>query len=113
MRIGEVYSAYQNSYKVSEITSSVKTQQALPTEQDISVKENNLHNNNKTQKEEESREPLDFNNFSLTFQKNNTYDYIGRESSLENLDMQKAISDMQKDKILQEYQYFVGSAGMV
>ena len=38
------------------------------------------------------------------------YGYIGRDSDLAQLDMQKAISDMQKDSILQQYQYFVGSS---
>ena len=37
--------------------------------------------------------------------------FIGRDSSLESLDIQKAISDMRKDSILQEYQSFVGNAG--
>lgn len=45
---------------------------------------------------------------SLTFNKEESFDYIGSESSLANLDVQKAISVMKKDKILQEYQYFVG-----
>ena len=43
---------------------------------------------------------------------------IGKSESLEhqirtfldNLDMQKAISDMRKDQVLQGYQYFVGSS---
>lgn len=47
---------------------------------------------------------------SLTFNKEETFDYIGSESRLDNLDVRKAISDMQKDAVLQEYQYFVGSA---
>lgn len=51
----------------------------------------------------------DFDNISLTFNKEETFDYIGSESSLANLDMQKAISDMRRDKIFEEYQYFVGS----
>ena len=46
---------------------------------------------------------------SMTFHKEETFDYLGSESSLMNLDMQKAISDMKKDSILQDYQYFVGS----
>ena len=46
-------------------------------------------------------------NISLTFCKNDTYDYIGKDASLENLDMMSAISDMQKDKVLEQYQYFV------
>ncbi len=47
---------------------------------------------------------------SLTFNKEESFDYIGSDSGLENLDMQKAISDMKKDEVLQGYQYFVGSA---
>lgn len=49
-------------------------------------------------------------NISLTFRKENSFDYIGSESSLESLDIRKAVSDMRKDSILQEYQYFVGGA---
>lgn len=45
---------------------------------------------------------------SLTFNANETYDYIGRDADLQNLDMMSAISDMQKDKVLEQYQYFVG-----
>lgn len=52
----------------------------------------------------------DLENISLTFNKEDRYDYIGRESGLASLDVQKAISDMKKDQVLQEYQYFVGSA---
>lgn len=48
---------------------------------------------------------------SLSFRQNDDYGYIGKDSKLENLDMQKAISDMQKDSILQDYQYFVGFSG--
>ena len=47
---------------------------------------------------------------SLTFNKEDSFDYIGSESSIKSLDMQKAISDMKMDGILQEYQYFVGSS---
>ena len=49
---------------------------------------------------------------SLSFRQNDDYGYIGKDSKLENLDMQKAISDMQKDSILQDYQYFVGSSNV-
>lgn len=52
----------------------------------------------------------DLENISLTFNKEDDFDYIGSESGLVNLDMQKAISDMRKDQVLQEYQYFVGSS---
>ena len=47
---------------------------------------------------------------SLNFNTGDDYSYIGSDSDIGNLDMQKAISDMRKDKILEDYQYFVGSA---
>lgn len=47
---------------------------------------------------------------SLTFNKEESFEYLESDSSVKSLDMQKAISDMQKDGILQEYQYFVGSS---
>lgn len=41
-----------------------------------------------------------------------TFDYIGTDcdpDNPDNPDIQKAISDMKKDQILQSYQYFVGN----
>ena len=34
---------------------------------------------------------------------------IGRDVDIKNLDMQKAVSDMKKDGILSQYQFFVGT----
>lgn len=56
---------------------------------------------------------IDPNSVSLSFNKGNDYSYIGSEKDIANLDMQKAISDMRQDSILQEYNYFVGSASNV
>ena len=47
---------------------------------------------------------------SLSFVKNSEYASIGTQSDLKSLDMQKAISDMQRDSVLQDYQYFIGSS---
>ena len=52
----------------------------------------------------------DLENISLTFNKEESFDYIGSDASIKSLDMQKAISDMKKDSILEEYQYFVGNS---
>lgn len=38
-----------------------------------------------------------------------TFDYIGTDCCPDNPDIQKAISDMKKDQVLQSYQYFVGN----
>ena len=39
-----------------------------------------------------------------------TYSMKGNDSDLRTLDVEKAISDMQKDSALQQYQYFVGNS---
>lgn len=47
---------------------------------------------------------------SLTFNTHEDFDYLGSSSDIRGLDMEKAISDMKKDQILKQYQYFVGSS---
>ena len=47
---------------------------------------------------------------SLSFNLQEDYGYLGKDSNIENLDVQKAISDMRKDQVLQQYQYFVGDS---
>ena len=56
---------------------------------------------------------IDPNSVSLSFNKGNDFSYIGSDKDINGLDMQKAISDMKQDSILQEYNYFVGSASNV
>ena len=57
--------------------------------------------------EQKPNAPLE--DISITFHKQDDFDYIGRDSDIRSLDVEKAISDMRKDQILQQYQYFVGS----
>lgn len=55
----------------------------------------------------------DLENISLTFNTGDDYSFLGSDFNIEDLDMQKAISDMQKDGIIQDYNYFVGSTDLV
>ena len=57
--------------------------------------------------EQKSNAPID--DISNTIHKQDDFGYIGRDSDIHSLDVEKAISDMRKDQILQQYQYFVGS----
>lgn len=57
--------------------------------------------------EKKPNAPLE--DISITFHKQDDFGYIGRDSDIRSLDVEKAISDMSKDQILQQYQYFVGS----
>lgn len=47
---------------------------------------------------------------SLVFNKKDDFGYIGKDSDIHSLDMEKAIDDMKKDRVLQQYQYFVGGS---
>lgn len=57
-----------------------------------------------------SRKDAPLEDVSLTFNKQDSFDRIGKDSDIRSLDMQKAISDMRKDQVLQQYQFFVGSS---
>lgn len=50
---------------------------------------------------------------SLKFNRDEEANLVGRDSSLAGLDVEKAISDMRKDSMLEQYQYFVGSGSNI
>ncbi|MBR3635270.1 MAG: hypothetical protein IKN47_03660 [Lachnospiraceae bacterium] len=53
---------------------------------------------------------VDLNEVSMSFNRQEDYGFIGKDKDLSLLDMEKAISMMKQDSILQDYQYFVGSS---
>ena len=50
--------------------------------------------------------------YANTYQPDKEYFMKGDESDLRSLDVQKAVSDMQKDRVLLQYQFFVGHSGL-
>lgn len=118
MTIGGICDSFQNSYGMQRIP-SVDDEQLLksakldeqPKEVVSSEKSDNLSATaTETEQINRASRIADLENLSLKFNKEDSFDYIGNDSSLDNLDMQKAISDMRKDQVLQGYQYFVGSS---
>ena len=57
-----------------------------------------------------SRQTYNSGDFAKEFDGNKSYDLKGADSDIRSLDMEKAISDMQKDQMLHQYQYFVGES---
>ena len=121
MTVGGIYDSFHNSYGVQQIQTTYVDD---PNKIGRQVEEPDLNqqaglneqSDNLTSVAEPVQENLasrmaDLDQVSLKFNKEDSFEYIGMDSSLDNLDMQKAISDMQKDQVLQSYQYFVGSAG--
>lgn len=106
------FNSMQTYYKSQEIPTITpeevknKEQQPQAVQQNVAA----VESVNEPVAEDNRSKTADLENISLTFNKDETFDYIGSESGLAGLDMQKAISDMKKDAVLQEYQYFVGSS---
>lgn len=105
---GGISSYYSRAYEIPSVTpEEVKKQDELQQKVQPVAKAEALE----VQTIDNRSRNADLENISLTFNKEESYDYLGSESSLVDLDMQKAISDMKRDSVLQEYQYFVGSSG--
>lgn len=46
--------------------------------------------------------------FNARYQPDASYELKGVDSDLSKLDVEKALSDLKKDQVLQQYQFFVG-----
>lgn len=116
MTIGNTWNYAQREYSVQQ---TAPVDRSLPEEkvlQDSSRKKPEaleaLEQATKSDALPKTQKPqprtTDLENISLKFNKEDSFAYIGKDSDLDQLDVQKAISDMKRDQILQGYQYFVG-----
>lgn len=115
MTVGNTWNYAQREYSVQQ---AVPVERSLPEEkvlQDSGRKKPGTPEQAakpdalpKTQKPQQCT--TDLEKISLKFNKEESFAYIGKDSDLDQLDVQKAISDMKRDQILQGYQYFVGHA---
>ena len=55
-----------------------------------------------------SKEDNGAKEFADRYQPDVTYELKGMDSDISKLDIEKALSDMKKDQVLQQYQFFVG-----
>ena len=56
------------------------------------------------------RENASLEDISLSLNEPKGFEMKGRDSDIDALDIEKAVSDMQKDQALMQYQYFVGDS---
>lgn len=121
MAVGGIYDSLYNSYGVRQTQPAYVDRPGQPDRQidesehidqpGLTDRQDNLTSTAESAQPNRAGRMANLEQVSLKFNREGSFDYIGMDSSLENLDMQKAISDMQKDQVLQGYQYFVGSAG--
>jgi len=67
------------------------------------------------QPKQQSKETLkpsrtgNFEKITFDFKKNNEFNLVAAQSKVEDLDVDKALSDMKKDSVLDQYKFFVKS----
>ncbi|MBE5880815.1 MAG: hypothetical protein E7289_00685 [Lachnospiraceae bacterium] len=113
-KIGQ-YGGFYNQYRMPQIQQvSVEDVKRQDMEAEQQMQQNVASPNVEYAQETINPAPrmANLEDISLSFNVNETYDYIGKDADLHNLDMMSAISDMQKDEVLQQYQYFVGPKEM-
>lgn len=110
------YSQMNNNYRVNPIP-VVKNDSVsgLSQNNQVDLKDESKQSERKYDISPISRQKasIDPKDVSLSFNKGNDYSYIGSDKDIAGLDIEKAISDMKQDRILQEYNYFVGNSNNV
>ncbi len=103
------FGAFQSNIRINDIP---KVNEVKPAEEVKPVAEEPKQSY-EIQEVDTRPRSMDPNEAALEFNKGNDYSYIGKTKDIESLDVAKAISAMQQDSVLQEYNYFVGSNGKV
>ncbi len=101
-----------NSIKMSEIRNqqiaAAQSKHELPVEE---VLEEDKSLDMSMSMEKRPLNQKDFN-FADEYRPNAVYSLKGEESDIESLDIEQAVSDLEKDQVLQQYQYFVSDRAL-
>jgi len=93
----------KNQVREQELKKSQENTQSVASAQDIDLRLSDIR----------PRQNASLEDISLSLNEPKGFEMKGRESDLEALDMEKAVSDMQKDQALMQYQYFVGDQSIM
>ena len=98
------YGGFYNSYKVTDIpkvdVEAVKKQDEIKAQEALALPK--IETPIEPAKPDLRTKTADLDNISLTFNTGDDYSYLGSEFEIEKLDINRAISDMHKDKILED-----------
>ena len=105
IRPSEGFYSY-NSIRVNELRNSqiMRSKQAV----DDTASQQSIADD--TADYEAARARQSFTLLDYAYDSNASYELNGADSDISTLDVAKAVSDLDKDKVLQQYQRFVGSA---
>lgn len=106
IRPSEGFYSY-NSIKINELRNSqiMQAKQSQETE----TPQNDIGDATAGYAEARARQSFTFLDFAQTYDPDARYELKGADSDINSLDVEKAVSDLDKDKILEQYQHFVTS----
>lgn len=104
---------YSGIYDYNSIKSNaIATQpvQSVPAVQEVAQQEQQSSNISADAGSSGGQQTFGVFDFAQQYQSDTTFQLKGADSDVRDLDMNQAISDMQKDQVLQQYQFFVGES---
>lgn len=105
-----------NSIKINELrdqqiaeTQALLAKSNMDQEENTSLQTASLQDQSAEQEDARRRQTFDSFDYAKQYQPGETYNLKGADSNIEDLDVEKALSNLEKDQVLQQYQFFVGT----
>ena len=103
---------YEGFYQYNSIKLNELRNQQIAASAKAAEQANGVEDTAQKKEEQEVLAPVNQNfdsyDFAQQYRPDETYELKGIDSDIESLDAKKAVSDLEKDQVLQQYQYFVG-----
>ena len=108
--VGRMDDGVYNVYRIPRVSREDISKNDVSKVSEVKEKPDISESDLQSQSEEQRKvvSPINLEDISIKFNAGETYDYIGKDKDIQNLDIKKAVSDMQKDQVLEQYQFFVG-----
>lgn len=101
---------YAGFYEYNSIKAAEMRNQQIAASQANSVPNSEPEDEGKALEAASPEQNFTSYDFAKTYQPGETYELKGVDSDINSLDVMKAVSDLDKDQVLRQYQYFVGNA---
>ena len=96
----------------AEVTSTTLVNDELGKVKDLSV-DGAVVSDKAESVKDDKKQTTGFEESTLGLKAIGEFDFVGKNSDIRGLNMEKAVSDMQKDQMLEQYQYFIGDSSTV
>lgn len=100
------YSGFYDYNSIQNVNAAANAEQTAPVNE---AQEMNL-NAPVAAERDTSNQTYNAADYAKQYQADATYDLKGADSDIRSLDVEQAVSDLQLDQVLQQYQFFVGEA---